>query len=156
VTSAPTIRPLTAADADACDRIVAGLPDWFGLERGIREAADAVRTQEGLVAELPDGSVGGFLTWVRHFPEAAEITWMAVDAGRHRRGHGRALVESLCRRLAANGARLLLVKTLAASGDSPEYERTRAFYLASGFLPLQVLPALWDEQNPCLLLVRPL
>lgn len=153
---ARTIRPLSAGDADACDEIVRGLPVWFGLESGIREAAAAVRSQSGLIAELPDGSVGGFLTWVRHFPESAEITWMAVRAGRHRQGHGRALLDALCERLTPEGARLLLVKTLAAAGRSEHYDRTRAFYLACGFVPLQELPDLWGPENPALLLVRPL
>jgi GNAT superfamily N-acetyltransferase len=156
VTGARTIRALSEADALACDEIVRGLPEWFGLESGIREAAVAVRSQAGLVSELPDGSVGGFLTWTRPFPEAAEITWMAVRSDLHRLGHGRGLIESLCERLGPAGVRLVVVKTLSASGESEEYERTRAFYLASGFLPLLELPELWGPENPCLLLVRPL
>jgi len=46
-----TIRPLEAADAEACDAIVASLPYHFGLEEGRRECAAAVRSQRGLVAE---------------------------------------------------------------------------------------------------------
>lgn len=53
-------------------------------------------------------------------------------------------------------ARLLLVKTLAATHPSPEYAGTRAFYRAVGFMPLTVLPKLWDPANPCLLMVRSL
>jgi GNAT superfamily N-acetyltransferase len=150
------VRALSRADAQACDAIVRGLPDWFGLESGISDCEAAVRSQEGLVAERGDGSVAGFLTWVRHFPETAEITWMAVAAGEHRRGTGRALIEALSGRLGDDGVRLLLVKTLSANGDSEHYDRTRAFYLAMGFLPLQEMPELWDAENPALLLVRPL
>ena len=125
MTEARTIRSLSAADAEACDEIVRGLPDWFANEAGIKEAAAAVRSQHGLIVELPDGSVGGFLTWLRHFPETAEITWMAVRADRCRCGHGRALVEELCDRVASDLARLVLVKTLSASGESEHYDRTR-------------------------------
>jgi len=151
-----TIRPLTLADAGACDAIVRALPDWFGLESGIVDCAAAVRSQDGLVAEATDGSVAGFLTWFRHFPETAEITWMAVAPDSHRRGLGRALIAALDGRLTREGARLLLVKTLSEHGDSEHYDRTRAFYLAMGFLPLQEMPDLWDAENPALLLVRPL
>ena len=28
--------------------------------------------------------------------------------------------------------------------------RTHRFYAAEGFVPLEVLPTLWDEENPCL------
>jgi hypothetical protein len=63
------------------------------------------------------------------------------------------MIGELSERLLDGGARLLLVKTLSANGDS---DRTRAFYLAMGFLPLQEMPDLWDAENPALLLVRPL
>jgi GNAT superfamily N-acetyltransferase len=151
-----SIRPLGPADAEACDAIIRALPDWFGQEVGIVACAEAVRSQEGFVAELDDGSVGGFVTWIRHFPETAEISWMAVAPAQHRHGLGRALVAALAQRLAREGVRLLLVKTLSERGDSEHYDRTRAFYRATGFLPLQEMPELWDEENPALLLVRPL
>ena len=48
----------------SCDAIIASLPDWFGLQEGIDECAEAVRTQPGLVCER-DGRVVGFLTVVR-------------------------------------------------------------------------------------------
>ena len=34
------------------------------------------------------------------------------------------------------------------------YARTRAFYLAMGFRPLEEFTQLWNEQNPCLLMVK--
>ena len=46
------------------------------------------------------------------------------------------------------------VKTLAASHPDPFYARTRAFYLAMGFKPLEVLTQLWGQDNPCLLMVK--
>ena len=62
-------RPLDPKnDSAACDAIVASLPNWFGLEEGIRECAEAVRTQPGLVAEV-DGEVSGFLTIARPYPQ---------------------------------------------------------------------------------------
>ncbi len=50
------------------------------------------------------------------------------------------------------GMRLLLVMT---SGDAEEYEPTRAFYRARGFLPAKTFPGWWEGDLP-LLLVRPL
>ena len=43
-----------------------------------------------------------------------------------------------------------------APGHYPEYGATVAFYRGVGFLPLEVFPALWDENNPCLILVKAL
>jgi GNAT superfamily N-acetyltransferase len=81
------IRPLSAADALACDAIVASLAYHFANEEGRAEAAAKVRTQPGLVAVV-DGAVAGFLTVERHFDHAAEISWMAVHADHRRRGSG--------------------------------------------------------------------
>lgn len=149
------IRPLTRDDADRCEAIIRGLPDWFGLEEGIAEARGYLETQDGFVAE-DGGQVLGFLTYGDDIPESVEITWMAVADGAHRRGIGRALTDALVARATGDGRRLLLVKTLADTHPSPEYAATRAFYRSMGFLPLTVLPDLWGPANPCLLMVRPL
>jgi ribosomal protein S18 acetylase RimI-like enzyme len=149
------IRPLRRDDADRCEAIIRGLPDWFGLEEGIAEARGHLETQDGFVAEV-DGEVLGFLTFASEVAESVEITWMAVAAGAHRRGIGRALTGAVVARARSEGRTLLVVKTLAESHPSPEYAATRAFYRAMGFLPVAVLPDLWGPANPCLLMVRPL
>jgi ribosomal protein S18 acetylase RimI-like enzyme len=149
------IRPLTPGDAAACDAIIAGLPEWFELEEGIAECAAAVRTQHGLVAEA-DGTVVGFVTHRPHYPQAAEVTWLAVERGAHRQGHGQALVDALARELAGAGVRYLTVKTLSDRSDDVYYARTRAFYRANGFVPLLDLPELWDAENPAMVFVRDL
>jgi hypothetical protein len=48
----------------------------------------------------------------------------------------------------------LTVKTLDESRESKSYEKTRKFYLSVGFLPLEVFPLLWDENNPCLFMAK--
>lgn len=100
----------------------------------------------------------GFLTTRRHFPTTVEITWMAVRADYRRRGIGRALIERLCAQVAAEGGRLLVVTTLAASDPSDvagAYEGTRRFYQQVGFIPALELPNFWPGAT-ALLLVRPL
>lgn len=149
------IRPLRRADAEACDAIIRGLPDWFGLEAGIDECAAAVRSQGGFVAE-DGGAVVGFVTHRPHYPGAAELTWLAVAGDDHRQGHGRALVDALCRELGGAGVLYLTVRTLSPRSDDEFYGRTRAFYEAIGFTPLLDLPELWDEENPAMVLVRAL
>jgi GNAT superfamily N-acetyltransferase len=148
------IRPLDPSDSVACDGIVASLPDWFGLEEGIRECAEAVRTQPGLVAEV-DGEVRGFLTIARPYPQTPEISWLAVHARNRRRGVGRALIMALDDQLRTHGDRLVLVKTLSDRSDpGPEYAETRAFYQAMGFIP--VAEVRFDAVNPIQLLALPL
>jgi hypothetical protein len=66
------------------------------------------------------------------------------------------LVEHLGGELRERGVKLLQVKTFGPSGDSVEYERTRAFYVSMGFIPLEERTDIWDENNPCLISVKPL
>jgi rhodanese-related sulfurtransferase/GNAT superfamily N-acetyltransferase len=146
------VRPLTGADADACDTIIASLPDWFGNEAGIRECATAVRTQPGFVATSA-GSVVGFLTVARARRRVAEISWIAVHADHRGSGHGRALVEALVQTLHDEGTEFLAVKTLSDRDADPGYAETRAFYEAMGFVALMDLD-IWEPENPALLYVR--
>jgi GNAT superfamily N-acetyltransferase len=149
------IRSLEPPDATTCDAIVAGLPAWFGDATGIRECADAVRSQDGLVADEGKGPVA-FLTFERRSPGVAEITWMAVEAERRSTGLGTSLLDEALLRLRAGGVSLLLVKTLSDREDpGPAYAATRGFYLARGFLPVAELE-IWGPENPCQLLAKPL
>jgi ribosomal protein S18 acetylase RimI-like enzyme len=152
------IRSLRPEDADACDRIIAGLPYHFAHEQGRRDCAAAVRRDTGLVA-IEDADVVGFLTYVYRFDEAAEITWMAVRADRRRRGIGHALIDRLSEQLAAEGRRVLLVLTVSPSdpGDEPDdgYQSTRAFYRSTGFVLARDLRGEWDADT-AVLMVRAL
>ena len=140
-----------ATDADACDAIVAGLPEWFGNQQGIADCAAAVRSQRGLVADDEHG-VGGFLTWETH-DGVAEITWMAVRAASRRCGIGRALLDVLVDRLRSDGITALHVKTLSPRDPDPPYAETRAFYGANGFEAIEELD-IWGPENPAVLLAR--
>lgn len=148
------VRSLERADAPACDAIIASLPDWFGMDEGIRECAAAVRSEPGLVYER-DGAAVGFLTVVAPSAVTAEISWLAVHANDRSRGAGTALVARLLDDLRAEGrARLLLVKTLSDRTDpGPEYAATRAFYLARGFRPAAELD-LFGPENPIQLMAQ--
>jgi ribosomal protein S18 acetylase RimI-like enzyme len=142
-------------DAEACDAIVASLPGWFGNEDGIRECRELVRTAPGLVCEV-DRRVVGFLTYAARYATTVEITWIAVDADHRNAGIGSAILDELARRLATDGIRLMLVKTLSDREDpGQEYAATRAFYLAREFIPAMELD-IWGPENPAQLLVRPI
>jgi GNAT superfamily N-acetyltransferase len=156
--SPAAIRPLTTADAPACDDVIRSLPYHFGDPDGQRECAEAVRTSPGLVATRDDRVVG-FLTITHHFPATSEISWMAVHADHRGQGIGRALIGRLADQLRREGRRLLLVTTLssleAEPGVADGYNRTRAFYRSVGFIPARELPNLWPN-HPALLLAMPL
>ncbi len=78
---------------------------------------------------------------------------MGVRRARHGQGIGTALLRAAEEYLSARGVEYLQVKTLGPSDPDAGYARTRAFYDARGFAPLEELHDLW-EHNPCLLLVK--
>jgi GNAT superfamily N-acetyltransferase len=133
-----------------CESILRELPDWFGIEE-----ATAAYIRD--VAELPTLAVGddAFLSLKLHTPRAAEVYVMGVRRARHREGLGTALLEAAEEYLRERGVEYLQVKTLGPSDDDAGYARTRAFYEARGFVPLEELHGLWED-NPCLLLVKAL
>lgn len=138
------------------ERILAQLPEWFGLEESnANYVAEAAHLPSWAALDERDEVVGVCLVR-RHNDVAAEIDLLAVPPARHRQGIGRQLVEAVVDELEHEGVRLLQVKTFGPSGDSAEYERTRAFYRALGFLPLEERTDIWDADNPCLISVRPL
>ena len=131
-----------------CESILRELPDWFGIE-------EATAAYIRAVVELPTFAVGddGFLALKLHTPRAAEVYVMGVRPGRHRSGIGTALLAAAEDYLRERGVEYLQVKTLGPSRPSDGYERTRRFYEARGFIALEEIHGLW-EQNPCLLMVK--
>ena len=133
------------------EAVLRDLPEWFGIEESTRRYIEDAATLPTLAVE-PDL---GFLCIKQHTPRAAEIYVMGVRRAQHRMGIGRALVaaaESWCR---VRRIPYLHVKTLGPSRPDPGgYDATRAFYEAVGFVALEELHGLWDEENPTLVLVK--
>ncbi|MBN1562815.1 MAG: hypothetical protein JXA10_03185 [Anaerolineae bacterium] len=115
--------------AAVCALILRALPAWFGIEAANQHYIEYV---------------------------AAHPTFVAYDDQHSDQGIGRALVRAAEDHLRAQDVRFLQVKTLSAKHPSPEYARTRAFYLGIGFAPLEEFSTLWDEANPCLQLIKAL
>lgn len=144
--------PTTNVQPDA-ERILRSLPEWFGIGESLLEyVADTARFPTFVSCD--ESAAIGFLTLREHFPESWEVHCLAVAAGHHRRRVGSELLAAGERWLQGTSARFLQVKTIAASSPDPNYAKTRAFYLAAGFTPLEVFPTLWSPRNPCLQLIK--
>ena len=148
-----TIQRVTDADrkADVCRTILEALPDWFGIPEAITEYVNNVREQPFWVVLDGEDTIG-FIALTEHNRFTSEINLMGVLPEYHRKGVGRLLVETAEQFCRENGTKMMLVKTLDFSSPDASYARTREFYLAMGYIPLQVLEGYWDEHNPCLLL----
>ena len=132
-----------------CERVLRDLPDWFGF-------GDVNAAYVRDVAGLPTFAVGddAFLALKVHNPRAAELYVLGVRRRRHRQGLGTALLAAAEAYLRARDVEYLQVKTLGPSYPDEGYERTRRFYEARGFVPLEEIHGLWDTDNPCLLMVK--
>jgi GNAT superfamily N-acetyltransferase len=126
---------------------------WFGIPASVQDYVAVADRSPTVVAEV-QGDAVGLLTLVRHNPYAAEVYVMGVLPEWHRHGIGRAMLAHAERGLAAEGVEFLQVKTLAPSRPDEGYEKTRAFYFASGFRPLEEFPDLWDAENPALQMIK--
>jgi len=148
-----TLQGPLLGQASLCEPILRALPEWFGIEEATRQYIQDVETMPTYLATV-DGQVVGFLTFRQHSEYAAEVHVMGVHPRAHRRGVGRALMQALEAHLREQGIEFLQVKTLSPTHPDQNYAKTRAFYRTIGFKPLEEFPDLWDEQNPCLQMIK--
>jgi XTP/dITP diphosphohydrolase len=138
-----------------CREVLESLPDWFGIPEAIDQFCREVRPLRMWVARSGD-EAAGFATVQQHFPVTAELHLIAIRADHHRAGLGEDLLAAVETHLKKKATRILTVKTLAPSAGDRLYARTHRFYAAQGFVPLEIFPTLWNEENPCLLMAKTL
>jgi GNAT superfamily N-acetyltransferase len=139
--------------AKTCEVILRSLPGWFGIEEAVvwyLKKIDELPTLLAVIGELPVG----FLTYERFRTHSAELTVMGVLPNWHRKGIGRALIERAEMLLREQGVEFAQLKTLSDSHPDPGYAKTRSFYLALGYRPLQEFPLLWGAHSPCLQMIK--
>jgi ribosomal protein S18 acetylase RimI-like enzyme len=147
------LRDQPTGSGEVCRAVLAELPTWFGIQDAVDDYI-ALADRTPTVVASAEGRDVGLLIVIHHSPYAAEVYLMGVLPERHRQGIGRQMLEHAEAALAAAGVEFLQVKTLSASRDDEGYAKTRAFYLAYGFRPLEEFPDLWNPQNPALQMVK--
>ncbi len=143
------------SSGEACRRILAELPKWFGVPQSVEDYVAKADLNPTVVATLKGEDVG-FLTLVVHTPYAAEVYVMGVLPTHHRNGIGRAMLEVAETWLRERDIEYLQVKTLSPRHPDPGYVKTREFYFAVGFRPLEEFPELWQPENPALQMIKTL
>lgn len=138
---------------DDVARLLATVPEWFGLDDSNAEYIEAARTKETWTVRDSVGGVVGVTLVDRHFPHTAEIYFTVVDRTVHGTGVGTAMIRAIEADALHRGVRLMEVKTLGPSHPDPDYARTRHFYEKMGFLPLEETD-MWGEGTPCLFMVK--
>ncbi len=102
----------------ACEPVLRGLPEWFGIEAAIVQYAAEIDALPTFLASTPEG-VLGFLSLKQHNPYAAEILVMGVKEDAHRQGTGRALVVEAEKWLLTQGVEYLQVENPGAVASRP-------------------------------------
>jgi ribosomal protein S18 acetylase RimI-like enzyme len=136
-----------------CIPILRLLPEWFGIEAAILNYEKEIESLPTFLAKAGDRVIG-FLSLKQHTPYSAEILVMAVHPDVTRRGIGRLLVDAAQVYARGLGIEYMQVKTLGPSRSDEGYSKTRSFYEALGFRPIEEFNQIWDKGNPCLILIR--
>lgn len=132
--------------------ILKKLPEWFGIPEAVDDYINYSSNMPFFAVYFQSKAVG-FIVIKENNQYTAEIYVMGVDPNYHRRGIGRTLVSGIIKWCREQGYEYLQVKTLDESHPDKNYARTRKFYEAMGFRPLECIPELWGENNPCLIMV---
>ena len=136
-----------------CESILRALPNWFGVEDSIINYIKETQRMPFIAVYKGDTTVG-FVAIKQHNQYTAEVYVMGVLTDFHRQGIGKLLIEECIQYCRDNDLEFLTVKTLDKSRESESYAKTRYFYSAMGFKPLEVFKTLWDEHNPCVFMVK--
>ncbi|MBC8588646.1 GNAT family N-acetyltransferase [Paratissierella segnis] len=131
--------------------VLSDLPEWFGLPESTREYIIDSRNLPLWVAKN-DKEIIGFITLSESSGDTGELHCMGVKKAYHRKTIGSKLYNAL-EQYAKDKYKYLQVKTVD-EGHYKEYDQTIAFYKNVGFSKLEVFPSLWDEWNPCLIMIK--
>lgn len=130
------------------------LPQWFSDKKAVKEYAKKVRELSFWAALNERNVCIGFLAAQTHYGHTAEIYVCGVAPEYQNKGIGKKLYYLMEKHFKEMGLKHIIVKTLSEKANSEEYAKTRKFYTSVGFEPLITLTEMWDEKNPCLIMIK--
>lgn len=138
-----------------CTRdILTKLPEWFGNEQAVEEYVERVREYPYWAAMDGTGRCIGFFSVKIHYQHTGDIFVCGVLPEYQHEGIGKALYDMVEQYFIGQGCNYVIVKTLSDTVDFKPYAQTRDFYRSVGFEPLITLTEMWDEDNPCLIMIK--
>lgn len=130
------------------------LPEWFGNKKAIDEYVERVREYPYWAALDSEGKGIGFFSVKTHYQYTGEIYVCGVLKEYQHKGGGKALYYNVENYFMQKRCQYVIVKTLSDTVEFEPYQRTRKFYKSVGFNPLITLTEMWDEENPCLIMLK--
>ncbi len=136
--------------------ILKKLPEWFGNEQALAEYVEKVQEYPYWAAIDRDGKSIGFFSVKIHYDHTGDIFVCGVLPEYQHEGIGKTLYDAVEQYFIGQECKYVIVKTLSDIVDFKPYEQTREFYKSVGFEPLITLTEMWDEETPCLIMVKSL
>ena len=141
----------TEEKARIVEEILLDLPEWFGLPESTRGYIDQSKELTLFAAKNRENMIG-FITLKETSEDVCEVHCMGIKKEYHRKGVGKKLHYAF-EDFAKEKYEFIQVKTVD-EGYYNEYNQTIAFYKSVGFKKMEVFPTLWDEWNPCLIMIK--
>lgn len=132
------------------------LPEWFGNKQALDDYAEKVAELPYWAALNKENSCIGFFSLKTHYGHTGDIFVCGVLPEYHCKGIGKALYNVVEAHLIQYGYKHVIVKTLSDTVSYQPYAKTREFYKSVGFEPLITLTEMWDDENPCLIMLKTL
>lgn len=134
--------------------ILEELTDWFGITKSREQYIKDCEEQIFVVAKEAEKEIG-FICLKETGKDTVEVAVMGILKEYHRHGIGKRLIGAVKNIAIEKGYSFLQVKTVQM-GFYENYDRTNLFYQNTGFKEFEVLPTLWDKNNPCQIYVMAL
>ena len=128
-------------------------PKWFEMKESIKEYVTTVQKYPYWAA-FENNTCIGFFSGIIHYNRTGDIYVCGIDPKYHGRGIGTLLYKKLEEYFIKNGCEYVIVKTISDIDTDIHYAKTRAFYKKMGFKELITLTEMWDENNPCLIMIK--
>ncbi len=133
--------------------ILEALPAWFGIPEANDRYVEEVKDCAMVVKEIDNKPIGFFAVKATG-KKTLSLHVLGIKKEHHRKGIGKELFREVLAYAKEKGYLFLTVKTLDPSRESEGYGYTRLFFENLGFVKLETFSTLWDENSPCLLMVR--
>ena len=139
--------------AEYTNTILRKLPEWFGIEKSLIQYVETVNKYPYWAAFDKDNCIG-FFSGKIHYNRTGDIYVCRIDPKYHGKGIGTLLYKELEKNFAKSGCEYIIVKTISDKDPDENYAKTREFYKKMGFKELITLTEMWDENNPCLIMIK--
>lgn len=132
------------------------LPEWFGNKQALNDYVIQVAELPFWAAMNGDGSCIGFFSVKTHYGHTGHIFVCGILPEYQHQGIGKTLYCKAEEYFIQIGCKYVIVETLSEMIEYEPYARTRSFYQSIGFKSLITLTEMWDEENPCLIMLKTL